>query len=182
MDYSGQCFDCDEPMLKFDIKQIRRHYQPGSEDKTAARVFKEQMDHAEKLFVLKHTVQIYGISKATMEANKAEVKLAIGRVLSIDPNYISSISFETIVDRDETRRSRQLIEDNDEGVSPDFGIDTSETLYDSEKPTVVAKSKINYEVTIADDENNLGDGSLEPNVTAGNRTGVNWNQFDSEPT
>ena len=154
MDFSGQCFDCDEPMLKFDIKQIRRHYQPGSEDKTAARVFKEQMDHAEKLFVLKHTVQIYGISKATMEANKAEVKLAIGRVLSIDPNYISSISFETIVDRDETRRSRQLIEDNDEGVSPDFGIDTSETLYDSEKPTVVAKSKINYEVTIADDENN----------------------------
>merc|ERR1712072_1529802 len=116
--------------MGFDIKQIRQRYQPGGEEKIAARIFKEQMDHAEKLFILKHTVQIYGISKATMEVNKAEVKLAIGRALSIDPNYISSISFEAIVDRDKTRRSRQLIED-DEGVSPDFGIETSETLYDS---------------------------------------------------
>ena len=93
--------------------------------------------------VLQHEVLVLGISKENLEKNKEKVRKALGNALGISPNIITKIDIIDV--KINERNSRVLNSQNnndDDELGDDFGIESSENLYDKKVPTAAKKSKI----------------------------------------
>ena len=144
-DYSGTCFNCDKLETGPWSLKPRRRYEG---DKIAGNEAND-LSMEKNMNVLQHEVLVLGISKENLEKNKEKVRKALGNALGISPNIITKIDIIDV--KINERNSRVLNSQNnndDDELGDDFGIESSENLYDKKVPTAAKKSKITYEVRV----------------------------------